>query len=162
MYFCAEAYTLRVAKKLAKERGAFLLVFVLVALLAGWWGISSFVLRASDTLLPSPTPLADNSYRPKEPVVVRHSIVGGVHTYSGSLDIVADCDMLSTGITATGSTRAHIVVSLMVLRSGVCASQTLAPVPFSVSFAGSGDATVIFDGITVQNKKISSSVVETN
>ncbi len=161
--FYIGAYTLRVAKKLAKERGAFLLVFVLMLLLVSWWGISSFALRASDASLAHSAPTVDNAYRPKGPVVVHHRVVGETHTYSGSLDISAECDMLATSIAADGVVQTHVVVSLTVLHSNDgCASPTLAPAPFSVSFSSTKSASVIFDGITVQNKKTSSSLVELN
>ena len=94
---------------------------------------------------------------------MHHTVLGETHIYRGTLDISADCDMLATSIAAETGAQTHVVVSLTVLRaSDGCASPTLAPASFEVSFSSAKSEVVVFDGITIQNKKIASSLVEDN
>lgn len=164
------------ARKLAKERGVFVLVGILLVLLAGWWSISSFASMTSSpperlssragfstsAYNPNTQPVVDSRYTPATPVIIHHLVTNGTHTYKGYVDLPADCDMLSTSVqTSTGSPK-YLKVSLMVFRpSGGCISTgSVAATAFSVSFRSIDDTPVVFDGLTVNNAEIPSSVVE--
>ncbi|MDO8517700.1 MAG: hypothetical protein Q7S26_00195 [bacterium] len=154
------------AKKLTKERGAFVLIGILLVLLVGWWSISSFASVTSSfstaAYNPDTPPVVDSRYTPVTPVIIHHRVANGTHTYKGSLNLPADCDMLSTSVEATTGNPRHLKVFLMVLHSsgGCISTSSVVATAFSVSFRGMDNAPVVFDGLTVNNVKIPSSVVE--
>lgn len=152
-------------KKLPKERGAFILVCTLLLLLVGWYVFSlSSGARSTSTMasaIPGAVSVVDTTYVPAGTVVVRHTVVHGTHTYNGSLDIPADCDVLSTGVVASGSAPAHVSLALVVWRQSDCVSaRGREAAPFSISFSNTAPASVVFDGVTVNNIKTPASLVE--
>jgi len=153
-----------VAKKLAKRRGAFILVCILVGLLVLWWSISSLAFVVStpqEVSTPDAAPVIDSRYTPTTEVLVRHTVVEGAHIYRGFLTIPADCDVLSTSIMTSGTSVIHVKVSLKVLRlDSSCISNNLLETPFSVSFLSRTQTAVVFDGLTINNAKIPYSLVE--
>lgn len=142
-----------------------MLILILLVLLVGWWSISFFadephrsaVVSAPDTSL-----FVDSAYAPTAPLLIHHAVVNDTHIYRGSLAIPVDCDALSTSIAVSGRNPTHVQVSLMVWRSYHNCSTTnnLATTPFSVSFSNNVAAPVVFDGITVNNKKVFTSLVD--
>lgn len=86
------------------------------------------------------------------PVYVSHSVSGGVHTYSGVVN-VPPCQQLGSGLRTVGAdpVRIQILLTLAPIQEGAsCTELKTSGRPFAVSFTAPKDAQApVFDGISL-------------
>jgi len=132
------------------QRGAFLLVVLLVALLGLWWGIQRYA-QAVPNEAQNPPPQTDKSF------VVYHKNVDNAHTYTGHVG-VRSCDSFSTQMQTTSGKPTRITLAFVV-SSGDC-STPIEPVPFATSFSSSDNETPLISKVLLNTVEIPFVVIE--
>lgn len=91
-------------------------------------------------------------YSSSEPVAIYHSTAGHTHAYRGEVPVGPGCDVIISGITASGNGVPHLRVAINLVRPPTpCADPSVATTSqeFFVSYGSASSTTVAFDGLTI-------------
>jgi hypothetical protein len=138
-----------------KSRSSLTIITLLFILLVAWWFLST---HHFDEAISSAAPSMQNDISSSHPLIVEHSSMNNVDTYSGSLS-VSQCDTLQTGISASGNMPPHLQVILNVLQSDQpCKAEHMTAEPFSVSVHAPSSTNPVLDSVLINNEAAAFSV----
>lgn len=136
---------------------AILLIIVLIALFVtfGMLWLSALSTRTTSPEETSTTPPLST----EGALAVAHHFEGGVHTYTGTLDLPTPCHTVKADVTAKESMPEQIAVNLITTTPapGTVCAQTVTAAPFTASFQASETAQVQF---SINGNAISVTVTE--
>ncbi len=134
---------------MGKQRGALVLAALLVLIIFGWWKLS--------TLQTPPSAASHTS------IVIHHTLVDGANVYSGLLESAGVCKTISSGISASGQSPAHIMLLLATApHPGTCTLPANPPDDFSVSFQSTDTHAPVLNGVVLNGAAVAYTLVESN
>jgi hypothetical protein len=142
------------------------LVLLLICIFAFWWGISVL----SQSTMPAPMAMqnaADQSIDSGvlAPIVVRESVTGETHTYSGTFMQRSLCDSFGSGIRYNSESGGHVSILLISKASGTACAQAAGEItaePFTVSIKLASNVQPVFDGVQLNGAVVPSQLIKGN
>ncbi|MBY0294170.1 hypothetical protein K2Q08_02465 [Patescibacteria group bacterium] len=92
------------------------------------------------------------------PLELRHSVKGGVHTYSGTISLPNACDVIASGIQTQGVNPTHLRIQLASEKMP-CHTESETQNDFSVSFSG-GTRPPVLDAVIFNGMELPYTVLE--
>lgn len=134
------------------RRAPFVVVFFLSALGIIW--LCAWVLGVPPFKEETPS-LVRVEYQPQQPLVIAYEKRGTIHIFYGSLPM-SDCQVLASGISASGTSTVHVVLALQTLAPtapcGPDLASTTAVQEFEAAFTTDREA--VLDGVTINSKPV--------
>ncbi|OGC88500.1 hypothetical protein A2419_02035 [Candidatus Adlerbacteria bacterium RIFOXYC1_FULL_48_26] len=133
---------------MGQRKAALLIVALLAVLVFGAWSLSTL----------QPTQQASVAVAIDLPLILRHSVKDGVHSYSGSISLPNACNTLSNGVATRGAGPSHLTVQLS-QENVPCQTAVKTPADFLVSFTDGGEAPIV-DAVTFNGMEIPFTIKE--
>lgn len=80
-----------------------------------------------------------------EPLRIEHMVAGGMHTYTGSLELPTPCHTLSASLTANGTRHARISLSTEEPPEGTACAQVIDAQAFALSLSSEQSPVIVVE-----------------